>query len=34
MYFEVETKDLKYQINLERRFSIIRGDSGTGKNNT
>ena len=31
MYFEVESTNLKYKIDLERRFSIILGNSGTGK---
>lgn len=31
MHFEVESTNLKYNIDLERRFSIISGNSGTGK---
>lgn len=31
MHFEVESTNLKYNIDLERRFSIIFGNSGIGK---
>lgn len=33
MYIEIETKRLKYELDIKGKYSVIQGDSGSGKTN-
>lgn len=33
MHVEIETKRLKYELDIKGKYSVIQGDSGNGKTN-